>query len=138
MELISERAFDFSSIETNFALLLLEIPANINASPLNLEKDHDDGWTWVPTRSGIPMPLKVATALSQPQLLFNVEDDVTFELYTLKNKEQPQILVPGDVLSVTSSNFNRSLPTRIYIHGWQEYAGNMKSYFNDGEYDSFV
>lgn len=20
----------------------------------------------------------------------------------------------------------------VYIHGWQEYAGNMKSYFNDG------
>jgi len=110
-------------------LCTLLVLATINASPLNLETE--DGWTWVPTRSGIPMPVKVASAFSGPQLLFNVESDVVFELYTLKNKKQPQILKPGNVSSVTSSNFNQSLPTRIYIHGWQEWAGNMKNYFND-------
>lgn len=86
----------------------------------------------VPTRSGIPIPASIASAFSQPQLYFKVENDVVFELYTLKNKQEPQILSPKNISTITSSNFNKTLPTRIYIHGWQEYAGIMKSYFNDG------
>lgn len=87
----------------------------------------------MPTRSGIPIPINLANALAKPQLLFNVEEDVTFELYTLKNKLKPQILLPGNLLTIEASNFNGSLPTRIYIHGFLEFAGNMKSQFNDGE-----
>lgn len=62
-----------------------------------------------------------------------MEDDVTFELYTLKNKHKPQVLLPGNLLTIETSNFNGSLPTRIYIHGFLEFAGNMKSHFNDGK-----
>lgn len=86
----------------------------------------------MPTRSGIPIPVNIESAFSQPQLLFNVENDVVFELYTLKNKHEPQILSTQNISTITSSNFNKSLPTRFYIHGWQEYAGTMKKYFNEG------
>lgn len=94
--------------------------------------DLKDEWTLVPTRSGIPMPVNLASALSQPQLYFNVENDVQFELYTLKNKHEPQILSQWNISTITSSNFNKHVPTRIYLHGWQEHAGIMKKYFNDG------
>lgn len=94
-----------------FYCFQFKIPASINASPLN-PKDDNNGWTWVPTRSGIPIPINLANALSAPQLLFNVENDVAFELYTLKNKHEPQILLPNQISTITSSNFNRSLSTR--------------------------
>lgn len=87
----------------------------------------------MPTRSGIPVPVNIESAFSQPQLLFNVDNDVVFELYTQKNKNEPQILTMRNISSFTTSNFNGSLPTRIYIHGWQEYVGTMKKYFNDGK-----
>lgn len=116
-------------IFTNLTLYYSALNAvTTNAIPLNVK----DGWTLVPTRSGFPIPVKLANALSQPELYFNVENDVLFELYTLKNKQEPQILSPQNISTITSSHFNKTLPTRIYIHGWQEYAGNMKKCFNDG------
>lgn len=115
------------AIKTNIFLCSVHT-ATSNASFLNLK----DGWTLVPTRTGIPIPVNIEAAFSQPQLLFTVENDVVFELYTMKNKHKPQILSAGDISTITSSNFNKTLPTRIYIHGWQEYAGIMKKYFNEG------
>lgn len=72
-------------------------------------------------------------ALEQPQLYFTAEADVTFELYTLQNVIKPQIISILNTTTVTSSNFNKTHPTRIYIHGFQEYGGNMKKCFNDGK-----
>lgn len=115
-------------MELKFHLILCAVTSNASFLNLNLK----DGWTLVPTRSGIPVPVSIESAFSQPQLLFNVEDDVVFELYTQKNKHEAQILTTRNISSFTTSNFDRSLPTRIYIHGWQEYAGTMKKYFNDG------
>lgn len=103
-----------------------------NAEPST--KDLKDDWTLVPSRFGFPIPVNVTEVLaSSAQLSFDPVKDVKIELYTLTNKDEPQILVPNDIASITSSKFNKSLPTRIYIHGWQEYFGNMKKCFNDGD-----
>lgn len=103
---------------------------------LNLKKD--DRWEWMPTLSGIPIPINLANPLSQPQLLsFNAKDEVSFELNTLKNDYTRQILLPGNMRTFTESNFNKSLPTRIYTHGWMEYNGmNVRKYLHDGKYHS--
>ena len=50
---------------------------------------------------------------------FDVNRDVQFDLYTLRNPTKPQILKINDANSIDKSNFNRDLPTRIFIHGWQ-------------------
>lgn len=71
------------------------------------------------------------TIFAKVQSDFVVNDVVTFELYTLKNPLIPEILSPYIVQTIKSSNLNRTIPTRFYIHGWQEY-GNMRSRFNDG------
>lgn len=97
----------------------------------------EEGWTFVPTRGGFPIPVNIMEALEQPQLYFTAEADVTFELYTLQNVIKPQIISILNTTTVTSSNFNKTHPTRIYIHGFQEYGGNMKKCFNDGKLHFF-
>lgn len=92
-------------IDTSFHFVLTVAS---NASFLSLK----DGWILVPTRSGIPVPVNLESAFSHPQLLFNVDNDVIFELYTLKNKHEPQILSMKNISTITASNFNKSLPTR--------------------------
>jgi len=41
-----------------------------------------------------------------------------FYLYTLKNKEIPQVLEYNNITTVSQSNFNASAPTKIIIHGF--------------------
>ncbi|XP_055303181.1 pancreatic lipase-related protein 2-like [Sitodiplosis mosellana] len=59
------------------------------------------------------------------------KDDVIFELYTLKNKDTPQILSIDNITSITKSNFNKNVPTRFVIHGYLEYNGKLKRIIND-------
>lgn len=44
--------------------------------------------------------------------------DIQFELYTRSNQLQPSCLSYNDASTFQNSNFNRSNPTRIFIHGW--------------------
>jgi len=50
---------------------------------------------------------------------FNVETDVQFHLYTLKNPIISQILSMNNTNSFDESNFNYEVPTRILVHGFQ-------------------
>lgn len=87
----------------------------------------------MPTRNGSITRVNLAEAMAQVEPYFLVEEDVQFELYTLNNKITPQVLSMDNVTSITASNFNKNVPTRIYIHGFLEYGGNMKRLFNDGK-----
>lgn len=79
------------------------------------------------------VPVNLAYFFQRSQTFdFIAKDNVAFELFSLKNPEKPQILSPFDLSTITSSNFNKSSPTRIYVHGWMEIGSLMKSYINDG------
>lgn len=96
------------------------------------------GWTFVPTKFGVPVPVNVADLANMfqgpQQITFFPENHTAFELYTLKNPKKPQIISPSNLTTVTSSNFKKNLPTRIYIHGWRE-SGRMKRYLNEGKFE---
>lgn len=63
---------------------------------------------------------------------FNVRRDVRFDLYTLKNPNEPQHLVIYDINSIIDSNFNCDVPTRILIHGFQS-EGGLRNVFTEGK-----
>lgn len=67
-----------------------------------------------------------------PQPFFEVTADVEFNLYTLKNPKKPQVVSPHNLTTILASNYNPNVPTRFFIHGWQE-RGNMKKHFTEGK-----
>lgn len=68
-----------------------------------------------------------------PHDLFMVEKEVSIDLYTLKNKNEPQILIPNDIKSIKESNFNQSIPTRICVHGFHSKKGTLRNAFVKGK-----
>ncbi|XP_039305331.1 pancreatic lipase-related protein 2-like [Solenopsis invicta] len=74
------------------------------------------------------------------ELNFKAED-ISYELYTKDNKEQPISLRVGDAIQLKDSPFNPTWPTKIIIHGWTE-TGNAfwlhdirRNYLSVGEYN---
>ncbi|KAM7348132.1 lipoprotein lipase-like [Cochliomyia hominivorax] len=61
---------------------------------------------------------------SQDLLTKHSSGNVKFYLYTKDNPTEPQELVINNVDSVKKSHFNKSLQTKIIIHGW---TGSYKS-----------
>lgn len=96
-----------------------------------------DEWVYVPTENGGRTKVNLAEARAQIQPFFLASDEVTFELYTLKNPSKPQWLSMSNVSSITESNLNPKVPTRFSIHGWQE-RGTMRNTFLDGEFDNLM
>lgn len=88
---------------------------------------------FVPTYDGRITRINVTEASLQAQPYFEVEQEVAFELFTLKNPNKVQILSLNNITSITASNFNKKVPTRIFIHGWQEYSGTLKKIFIEGK-----
>lgn len=117
---------DFNSVVDHSALT--------NAKPSN----NSGNWVLVPNRFGLMHRVNMDDEMSQVQPFFLAEQDVSFELYTLKNQNTPQILSTENITTITSSNFNKKVPTRIYIHGWQERFGSMKKCLNDGKFDTKI
>ncbi|XP_031622980.1 uncharacterized protein LOC116340565 [Contarinia nasturtii] len=74
----------------------------------------------VPTYDGKVTRVNITEAMTQVQTFFDAEQEVTFELFTLKNANKLQILSLNNITSITASNFNKKVPTRFFIHGWQE------------------
>lgn len=58
--------------------------------------------------------------------IINVDKDIHIDLYTLTNPNEPQHLVVHDKSSIADSNYNRKVPTRIFIHGF----GNGRVFIN--------
>lgn len=70
---------------------------------------------------------------------FSAETDVTFELYTLENPTEPQILSLQNFSAVFESNFHWYKPTRFFIHGWNSHGSHtpkfINAYLNKGKFD---
>lgn len=60
-----------------------------------------------------------------------IETSFFIELFTLKNPDKNQILDHANISSINETNFNRSLPTKIFIHGWKS-AGEFKDALRKG------
>lgn len=107
---------------------------NLVLANAKLTDDNDD-WVYVPNRNGMLERVNKTMALSQVQPFFSAESSVKFELYTLQSQRKPDLLIPNDIESIKKSHLDKSRPTRIYIHGWQEWGGLMKGVFNRGEHN---
>lgn len=66
------------------------------------------------------------------QPLFEVENEVRIDLFTMKNPTEPQFLIKNNLTSIKESNFNPKKATRIYIHGWQS-RGELKAALTNGQ-----
>lgn len=89
-----------------------------------------DEWVLVPSSNGSIIRVNLALEMRQMEPDFSPEKDVAFELYTLKNVDKPQILSTNDITSITKSNFNKNVPTRIYIHGKKIFRVFFRIFFN--------
>lgn len=65
---------------------------------------------------------------------FNPETGVEFQLFTLTNPSEPQVISPLNLTTIEASNFNASNPTRFFAHGWKS-NGSLIDKFADGEID---
>lgn len=92
----------------------------------------------MPTRNGTIARVNLTEAMEMIQPYFQLEQDVKFELYSLKNPNKPQILSLDDLNTITTSNFNKNVPTRIFIHGWQEYGNSLRNIFTDGKFEEEI
>lgn len=69
--------------------------------------------------------------MDMAQPLLDPNEDIQFDLYTLENPIEPQILRINDTQSFENSNFDRRRPTRIFAHGFQS-RGQIKDYLTQG------
>lgn len=95
--------------------------------------DSNDDWVYVPNSNWMLERVSKKMVEEQMQLFFSADDSVQLELYTLQNPHKPDILLPDNIESIKNSHMNKNRPTRIYIHGWQEWGGLMKGIFNRGK-----
>ncbi|XP_043280757.1 pancreatic lipase-related protein 2 isoform X2 [Venturia canescens] len=56
-----------------------------------------------------------------------LDRDVEYQLYTRRNPLRPQILKPSNPWSLKRSNFDKNVPTVVYIHGYGERAPGRSS-----------
>ena len=94
----------------------------------------------VPNEKGNFYLVNVDEALSQPKTrAFNAHNDVYFELYTIHNPREKQLLYLNNPDSVRNSNYDSSKPTRFVVHGWNSngYVTDVfcQGYFEDGHND---
>ncbi|XP_058833101.1 pancreatic lipase-related protein 2-like [Topomyia yanbarensis] len=88
-----------------------------------------------------PDQLSKESVRSDPDPLFDPENDMSFHLFTRNNPSSAQFLVIGNPASIAGSNFNPAHPTRFTIHGWGSSANDgMNSAIRDrllamGEYN---
>ena len=60
----------------------------------------------------------------EPEPFFNAQNDVRFLLFSRSNPTNGQPIIFRDLPSLQNSNYNRNLPTRVIIHGFQNDASS--------------
>lgn len=85
---------------------------------------YTDKYVYLPDKNFLPVKVSLANLEVTPQLYYDAMAEVSFELYTLKNPTKAQIISPEDNKSITESNLNPNIPTRIIIHGTIEMQMN--------------
>lgn len=85
------------------------------------------GWT-----DGFSTDREIANGNENYDAGFDPEKDMFFQLYTQRDFVTPQILLPTNWTTIETSDFNASIPTRIFIHGWRGHP-RFSKILADGE-----
>lgn len=88
----------------------------------------------IPDENGNMHMVNTFSAMNEPVPFFNAHVGVIFELYTLRNPVEMQVLHTGNVAELANSYFNGSRPTRIVVHGWNS-RGGVTTTFQKGTCD---
>lgn len=104
-------------------------PAAASCQP-HIGFDNNE-WTMIPdTEFNMYMiDLNNATT-SEPVPHFDATTGVIFELYTLHNPFDAEILQIGKIPELFVSHFNGTRPTRIVLHGWNTNGGVTTTFQN--------
>lgn len=87
----------------------------------------------VPDENYKMYPVNVEECMKEELAPYDLHAGVIFELYTLHNPKERQILNTNDTRSLAASNFNASRPTRFVVHGWNT-NGGVTTAFQNGSY----
>ncbi|XP_004537911.1 phospholipase A1 [Ceratitis capitata] len=100
-------------------VLLLGVAA-VSAIPIDEERQSGENGWYVPQADGSFewMTVEEVDALRNAPT-GRAAANVYFHLYTSENPTNADLLVTGDVQSLSTSHFNKFNPTKIVIHGWQ-------------------
>ena len=122
-----------------FDYTVIGIQINI---PIPPPKTVDSDWHLVPDEKGNFYLVNVDEALiNQPKTRSsNAYNYVHFELYTIHNPRERQLLYLNTPDSVRNSNYDASKPTRFVVHGWNS-IGHVtdvfcEGYFEDGHHNN--
>lgn len=93
----------------------------------------------VPDFDGSVYSVNVDAALEEPFPYFPINTAVRFELFTVSNPTEPQLITHRDEATLSNSNFDPNRPTRIFIHGWNSQGlltpRFAEAYFQKGGHD---
>lgn len=101
------------------------------------EQIDNPEWTMIPDESGQMHMVNTFSAMNAPIEPFNLHTGVIFELYTLRNPTEAQILHTGNLAELADSYFDPSRPTRFIVHGWNTNGGVTTS-FQKGELSGWM
>lgn len=91
---------------------------SVNDSPPATEDNFE--FTYIKDASGNIIRVTIDQAPNDAVPFFAANKDTRFQLFTLKNPTEPQLLLLDNSTTIEESNFNHNLDTRIFIHGWYE------------------
>ncbi|OWR54625.1 insect intestinal lipase 6 [Danaus plexippus plexippus] len=75
-------------------------------------------YIWMPDGEGNPLLVDLHAPVPVDFLLTRKGKDNKYFLYTRQNRKHYQVLVKGDVKSISNSNYRDDRPTKIITHGW--------------------
>lgn len=99
-----------SAVDPSWATLSIDDPPPAS--------DDNDEFTYIKDASGNINKVAVDLAPNDPVPYFAAKTDTRFELFTLKNPTEPQLLFLDNSTTIDRSNFNSAYPTRMFVHGW--------------------
>ncbi len=109
----------------------------VGANPLNrinnqieaIEKTED--WRLIPDADYNLHLVNINDVPAEMEPLFVGERDMIFRLFTSSNPITPQIIQIRNDAQLQSSNFNPTLRTRFFIHGWTQGGPDTANIYRD-------
>ena len=81
---------------------------------------------WFPDDNGNPVQA-ILKPVPELELLSDMEEVITFKLYTRQNGNKYDILKVNDKTGLAESQFDPQKPTRFFAHGWTATSDGSRS-----------